>query len=187
MIRDANNVVRVAVRALLIVCLAAPLTAQTDGWKKYEGRDGNFSVLFPVQPKDTVYEGKEGIESEHGFSASDGPVHFGVFYASMKEEQKVDEANYQKFKKIFFNGLPNCGEVNSTVASPAFPGYIGRGYRLDCNAPNANTPNPKGTLVVNIYFGRHFSYMIMAGFATTPDPPTVKKFTDSFSVTDISK
>jgi hypothetical protein len=187
MIREPNNLVCIAVKALFILCLAAPLTAQTDEWKKYEARDGNFSVLFPVQPKDTVYGGREGIESEHGFSASDGSVHYGVFYGSAKEEQKVDEANFETIKKIFFNGLPMCREVNSTVASPAFPGYIGRGYRLDCDAPNANAPIPKATLVVNVYLGRHFMYMIMAGFAATPDPPTIKKFTDSFSVTDINK
>jgi hypothetical protein len=45
----------------------------------------------------------------------------------------------------------------------------------------------KGTLVVNIYLGRHFAYDVMAGFATTPDPPTIKKFTDPFSVIDKSR
>lgn len=168
--------------------MATPLTAHADEWKKYEERDGNFSVLFPREPKDAPYlASREGIESSHGFSASDGSVYVGVFYANMKQEQKVDEANYRIYKKGFFNGLPTCKELNSTVASPAFPGYISHGYRLDCDAPNSGAPNPKGTLIVNLYFGRHFSYVIVAGFATKTDPPTVKKFVDSFSVTDVSK
>jgi hypothetical protein len=86
--RETNNLGRIAVHALLILCLTATLAAQTE-WKKYEEPDGNFSVLFPGEPKDTVSPSREGIESSHGFSASDGSVYVGVFYASMKQDQKV--------------------------------------------------------------------------------------------------
>ena len=187
MIREANHRVRIAVQMLLILCLAASLTAQTDAWKRYEERDGNFSVLFPAQPKDTVSPSREGTESSHGFSASDGSVYVGVFYADLKQEQKVNEANYEAYKKAYFSRLPKCNELNSTVASPAFSGYIGHGYRLECEGQNAKGQIVSATLVVNLYFGKHFLYMLTAGSTITPDPPTIKNFMDSFSVKDVSK
>ena len=184
--RETNNLGRIAVHALLILCLTATLAAQTE-WKKYEEPDGNFSVLFPGEPKDTVSPSREGTESSHGFSASDGSVYVGVFYADLKQEQKVDEANYEAYKKPFFSRFPNCKELNSTVVSPAFSGYIGHGYRLECEGQNAKGQIVSATLVVNLYFGKHFLYMLTAGSTITPDPPTIKKFMDSFSVTDVSK
>jgi hypothetical protein len=177
---------RIAVQALLILCLTATLAAQTE-WKKYEEPDGNFSVLFPGEPKDTVSPSREGIESSHGFSASDGSIYVGVFYARMKQEQKVDEANYETYKKSFFTSLPKCDELNSTVASPTFSGYIGHGYRLECEGQNAKGQTVSGTLVLNLYFGKHFLYVVTAGSTIRPDPPTIKKFMDSFSVTDVGR
>ena len=184
--RETNNLGRITVHALLILCLTATLAAQTE-WKKYEEPGGNFSVLFPGEPKDTVSPSREGTESSHGFSASDGSVYVGVFYADLKQEQKVNEANYEAYKKAVFGGFPKCNELNSTVASPAFSGYIGHGYRLECEGQNAKGQIVSGTLVVNLYFGKHFLYMLTAGSTITPDPPTIKKFMDSFSVTDVSK
>lgn len=187
MIRRANHRVRIAVQMLLTLCLAASLTAQTDSWKRYEERDGNFSALFPTQPKDTVSPSREGTESSHGFSASDGSVYVGVFYSNLKLEQKVNEANYEAYKKAIFSRLSNCNELNSTVVFPAFSGYIGHGYRLECEGKNAKGQIVTGILVANLYFGRHFLYNLTAGSAIKPEPPTIKKFMDSFSITDVSK
>ena len=42
-----------ALRVLLLLCVAAPIAGQTDEWKRYQNAEGNFSVLFPTEPTDT--------------------------------------------------------------------------------------------------------------------------------------
>lgn len=178
---------RILSPALFIFCLAGPLAAQAQ-WKRYEEPEGNFSVLFPGQPKkDTVGPIQEGIESSNGFSASDGSVHVGVFYVHIKQERKVDEANFDAYKKYFFSGFPKCVELNTTAASPVFPSYIGHAYRLECQGQNAQGQTGREIVVVNLYFGKHFSYVLTAGSTITPEPRIIHEFLDSFSVTDVSK
>ena len=39
-----------------------------------------------------------------------------------------------------------------------------------------------------MYWGKHYAYAVLTMFSTAPsDPPTAKKFSDSFSVLDASK
>jgi hypothetical protein len=38
----------------IVLLLATPFAGQTDEWKIYRSTDGNFTVLFPGEPKDSV-------------------------------------------------------------------------------------------------------------------------------------
>ena len=49
--------------ALAIYLLALPLAAQTDVWKKYNNKEGNFTALFPGTPDDTVNSSDENVKS----------------------------------------------------------------------------------------------------------------------------
>jgi hypothetical protein len=174
-----------AVRLALLLCLAAPIlgqgAGQTDEWKRYSNVNGNFSVLFPVEPTDTL-NGDQGEVQSHTLLALARPNAYTVVYTVMAREQTVDDATYEVFKNAVFKELPKCSVVTVGAVSPAIPGYIGHWYRLSCDMTNS-----KLTMTGNLYWGRHYAYAVMAMFTTSPDPPTVKKFTDSFSVTDTSK
>jgi hypothetical protein len=174
-----------AVRLALLLCLAAPIlgqgAGQTDEWKRYNNVDGNFSVLFPVEPTDTL-NGEQGEVRSHTLLALERPYAYTVVYTVMTREQTVDDATYEVFKDAVFKELPKCSVVTVGAVSPAIPGYIGHWYRLSCDMPNSAL-----TMTGNLYWGRHYAYAVMAMFPTAPDGPTVRKFTDSFSVTDTSK
>src|SRR6266571_7415044 len=59
-----GKIMRKLLSGVLILLLAAgPLVAQTNEWKRYKNTDGNFSVLFPGQPEDTVNKTEEGVQS----------------------------------------------------------------------------------------------------------------------------
>src|SRR5215813_10850974 len=47
----------------LLLNLTAVFFAQAVEWKRYENKGGNFSVLFPGEPKDTASDESEGMES----------------------------------------------------------------------------------------------------------------------------
>ncbi len=174
-----------AARLALLFCLAVPIAGQgagqTEEWKRYSNADGNFSVLFPVEPTDTL-NGEQGEVRSHTLLALVRPNAYTVVYTTMTREQTVDEATYEVFKDAVFKELPKCSVVTVGAVSPAISGYIGHWYRLSCDMGNSTL-----TMTGNLYWGRHYAYAVMAMFATSPDPPTVKKFTDSFSVTDTSK
>jgi hypothetical protein len=167
-------------RTLLLLCLAVPLAGQTGEWKTYRNVDGNFSVLFPTEPTDTINK-SEGVQS-HTLLSVVSPNGYTVVYTTMPNEQKVDDATFQIFKDAVFKELPKCSVVAEEALSPAIQGYVGHWYRLGCD-----TENGKMGIVGNLYWGRHHSYAVMVLFTTPQDPPTIKKFTDSFVVLDASK
>ena len=169
-----------AFRVLLLLCLAAPTVGQTDEWKRYKNPEGNFSVLFPTEPTDTKNKSEEGIES-HTLLSSVRPVAYTVIYAAMTNEQPVNDATYDTFKNAVFKELPKCTVMTDKAGSPAVQGYISRQYRLSCEM------GATVTILGNLYWGKHYSYAVMVMFATPSDPPTIKKFTDSFEITDTSK
>jgi hypothetical protein len=169
-----------AFHILLLLCLAAPIAGQTDEWKRYKNADGNFSVLFPTEPTETTNKSEEGLQS-HTLLSTVQPVFYTVVYTIMTKEQPVDEATYDTFKNAVFKELPKCTVIADKAGSPAMQGYISHQYRLNCEL------NVKVTIVGNLYWGRHYSYAVMAMFTTPSDPPTIKKFTDSFEITDTSK
>ena len=170
-----------AIPALLLLCLAAPMAGQTDEWKRYQNADGNFSVLLPTEPTDTVNRSEEGVQS-HTLLSMVRPNAYTVVYTTMTKEQTVDAATFEVFKNAVFKELPKCTTVTDGMVSPAIHGYIGHWYRLSCNMQDKTV-----TIVGNLYWGRHYAYAVMAMFTTQSDPPTIKKFTDSFEVTDTSK
>jgi len=47
----------------LVMMLAGSFFGQTEGWKKYSNAVGNFTVLFPHDPQDSVIESDTQWES----------------------------------------------------------------------------------------------------------------------------
>jgi hypothetical protein len=170
----------VAIGVLLMLCLAAPVAGQTDEWKSYKNSEGNFSVLFPTEPTDTKNKTEEGIQS-HTLLSMARPVVYTVIYATMAKEQPVNDGTYDTFKNAVFKELPKCTVIADKAGSPAVQGYISHQYRLSCQM------NVTVTIVGNLYWGKHYSYAVMVMFTAPSDSPTIKKFTDSFEITDISK
>jgi hypothetical protein len=165
---------------LLLLCLAAPIVGQTDEWKRHKNADGNFSVLFPTEPTDTINKSEQGIQS-HTLTSTVRPNFYSVVYTTMAEEQPVNDATYETFKNAVFKELPKCNVITDKTGSHPIQGYISHEYRLSCAL------NVTVTIVGNLYWGKHYSYAVMVMFTTPTDPPTIKKFTDSFEITDASK
>lgn len=167
---------------LLLLLLASPFAGQADEWKKYKNTDGNFSVLFPGEPQDSVNKSDAGLQS-HTLMAQDKPAFYTVVYTNMDNEQPVDDANFEIFKNAVFKALPKCEVGTDQPASPVVDGYIGHVYRLSCAMPNVQL-----TMTGNLYWGKHHAYAVMAMFpATVNEPATVKTFVESFSVIDPAK
>lgn len=172
---------RIIIRTLLLLCIAAPLAGQTSEWKKYQDNLGNFSVLFPGAPNDSVNPSPDGIQS-HILQGMESPVVYMVVYAVIAQEQNADEPAFQEYKKGVFGQLPECKIITETAATPIVRSYIGHGYHLSCDYTEK-----KVNIAGNLYWGKHYGYAVMAFFPEGPDPAQVKKFTDSFAVTDTSK
>lgn len=168
---------------LMLLLAAGPLAAQTSEWKRYKNTNGNFTVLFPGEPTDTVNKTEEGAQS-HTLLAKEGTALYTVVYTVMTSEQKVDNATYQAFKTGVFNELPKCETGAEQPASPALEGYLGHSYRLNCDMPNSRV-----TIVGNLYWGKHYAFAVMTMFAANVAEPTAtaKKFAESFAVIDAAK
>jgi hypothetical protein len=109
------------------------------------------------------------------------PNLYTVVYTTMTQEQTVNDGTYETFKNAIFKELPKCNVITDKTGSHAIQGYISHAYRLSCEM------NVTVTIVGNLYWGRHYSYAVMVMFTSPSDPPTIKKFTDSFEITDTSK
>jgi hypothetical protein len=169
---------------VLILSLAAgPLAAQTSEWKTYKNTSGNFTVLFPGEPADSINK-TEGDMQSHTLLAREGSAVYTVVYTVMTNAQTVNEATFQAFKEGVFKELPKCEAGAEQPVSPALASYIGHAYRLSCDMPNA-----KVTIVGNLYWGKHYSFAVMTMFrGDTAEPTsTEKKFVDSFKVIDAAK
>jgi len=119
----------------------------------------------------------------HALSARQGNAIYMVVYATTAKAQPVDDANFEIFKNAVFHELPKCEVGADQPASPTLQGYIGHRYRLNCDLPQA-----KLTIAGNLYWGKHFSYAVMAVFrADAADAAEVNKFLDSFAVIDPEK
>ena len=169
------------VSGVMILLLAAgPLTAQTNEWKRYKNTNGNFTVLFPGEPDDTVNKTESGVES-HTLMAREAPAVYTVVYTAMSNAQTVDEATFQVFKSAVFKELPKCETGSEQPAANALEGYIGHAYRLSCDMPNARV-----IIVGNLYWGKHYAYAVMAMFPANVNEPgaATKKLVESFAVID---
>lgn len=166
----------------LVLLLAGSFAGQADAWKQYKNAEGNFRVLFPGEPQDSVNKNDANMQS-HTLMAVEKPVFYTVVYTNMTNEQTVDDANFQVFKNAVFKELPKCQVGAERAASPSVDGFIGRGYRLSCAMPNAQI-----ALTGNLYWGKHHAYALMAMFPDdVSEPATVKTFVESFSVIDPAK
>ena len=167
---------------LILLLLSSPFTGQTAEWKSYKNTDGNFSVLFPGTPADSVNKTDGEIRS-HTLLAMDKPVVYTVVYTTMSSAQTVDDATYQVFKKSVFKELPNCEGSAEGPPAPAIEGYIGHWYRLGCNVSGTGI-----TIAGNLYWGKHYAFAVMVMFPTNgPDPAEIRRFVDSFAVLDPAK
>ena len=168
---------------LILTLAAGPLAAQTSEWKTYKNTSGNFTVLFPGEPQDSVNKTEDGSQS-HTLLAREDKVLYTVVYTVMTSEQTVDEATFQAFKVGVFKELPKCEAGAEQPVSPVLQSYIGHAYRLSCDMPNA-----KVTIVGNLYWGKHYAFAVMTMFAASVAEPTSteKKFVDSFAVIDAAK
>ena len=75
----------------LLLLLVSALQCQTAEWKSYRNSNGNFAVLFPGEPKDSVNPSESGVQS-HTLLAQENAVVYTVIYTTMAREQVVDEA-----------------------------------------------------------------------------------------------
>lgn len=168
-------------RLSLLICLVASLAGQTSNWQSYRNADGNFSVVLPGEPKETV--NGEGELASHTIQVIADSVGYTIVYVKMPMEQTVDEATYKTYKESILKELPTCTVVTEQPATPAVQGYVGRWYRMNCEISNT-----KMTFVGNLYWGKHHAYSVLGMFATgASDPAGIKKFVDSFSVIDSSQ
>ncbi len=71
------------IRMSLLVCLAAPLAGETDEWRRYKNEGGNFSVLMPVEPKESV-NGDQGAQPSHTIQAISASIGYTVVYVITK-------------------------------------------------------------------------------------------------------
>ena len=168
---------------VLILSLAGPLAAQTSEWKRYKNTDGNFTVLFPGEPADSVNKTEQGAQS-HTLLAKEGSAFYTVVYTVMTSTQTVDEATFQVFKNAVFKELPKCEPGAEQQASPAMEGYLGRSYRLSCDMPNTRV-----TIIGNLYWGKHYAFAVMTMFPASVSEPAdaEKKFVESFAVLNPEK
>ena len=132
---------------VLMICLSASFSAQTDEWKQYKNAAGNFSALFPGEPQDAVNSESPTMQS-HTLLAMQKPAGYMVVYTHITNEQKVDDATYQLFKEGFLKQLPGCEVKREEAPSPGLRGYIGHRYLLNCGTM---------TLVGNLYWGKHYA------------------------------
>src|SRR5437868_10847244 len=121
-----GKTMRKLLSSVLILLLAAgPLAAQTSEWGRYKNINGNFTVLFPGEPEDTVNKTDEGVQS-HTLLAKEDTASYTVVYTVMTSEQKVDNATFQAFKNGVFKELPKCeAGAEQQPVSPVLEGYIG--------------------------------------------------------------
>jgi hypothetical protein len=160
-------------RLSLLLCLTVLLRAQTNEWRAYKNIDGNFHVLFPVEPKDTVNPAQEPIHS-HTFLAMYNAAGYTVIYATQPKEEPVDEASFEEYKKDFLKELPKCEVAKDQPAAPAIQGFVGHWYRLTCADVK---------MVGNLYWGKHYAYAVLVIFPNNiEEPPDTKRFIDSFSL-----
>jgi hypothetical protein len=160
---------------MLLICLSAAFSAQTDQWKQYKSGAGNFSALFPGEPQDTVNSESPTMQS-HTLMAVQKPSGYMVVYTHIASEQKVDEVTYQLFKEGFLKQLPNCEVKREEAPSPGLHGYIGHRYLLNCGTL---------TLAGNLYWGKHYAYGVMGTYpANVSEPANLKRFLDSFILLD---
>ena len=167
----------------MIALLAGALPGQTAEWKTYSSTEGNFSAQFPGDPKDTVNPTGDSSMKSHILQAQQSPVLYMVIWGSIDKEQPADDKNYEAFKAGVFDKLSSCTAENEQTASPSFSGYVGHGYLLSCDLPQG-----KIKMRGNLYWGKHYSFALMTAFpANIAEPAEVKKFMDSFAVTDLAK
>jgi hypothetical protein len=179
---EACNMRKLVFSVGMIVLLACALAGQTAEWKTINSTDGNFTVQFPGDAQDTVNQAGDSMTS-HTLQMQLKPAIYLLVWSYIQPEQPVDDTAYGAFKTGFISKLPNCTTDSDQAAAPAFRGYIGHAYVLSCDYPQGKI-KMKG----NLYWGKHYSFAVMTAFAASVNEPAeIKKFMESFAVTDLVK
>jgi hypothetical protein len=166
----------------LLLTLSLGAQSNNGDWKTYGNKEGNFSVLFPGEPQDSINRSDSQIQS-HTLMVQERPAIYLVIYAVMNADQKVDDATYQVFKQAVFKELPRCGVDSEQAASPAINGYVGHLYELSCEMAGT-----KLLIHGNLYWGKNHSYAVMVMHpANVARPEAATRFVQSFSVLNPGK
>ena len=152
-------------RPWLLLFVAVAFTGQTSDWKTYKNTEGNFAVLFPGNPEDSINKTDSGAQS-HTLMAPTKAGVYTVIYTTMAAEQPVNDVTYQTFKKAVFQELPKCDVEREQAPAPALEGYIGHWYQLSCAMPNV-----KVAIEGNLYWGKHYAYAVMVMYPMTGSQP----------------
>jgi hypothetical protein len=156
--------------------------AQDARWIRYRNDDGNFSILMPLEPKE-IYVSEESDDVSHTIQAISGSTSYTVVYQKAKSERMVNEPAFKQYMSGFTRNSTVCEFVREGPPSPAMPSYFGASFREACHSRDQYR-----SLVGNMYLGKRYTYTILVLFpAATSDPPSVKRFNDSFSLIDASK
>jgi hypothetical protein len=173
---------KLASGALLWLLLAVSFAGQTGEWKKYKNTLGNFTILFPGEPQEDPIKSSSGPQF-HTVLAQKLPGVYSVIYTTTDRALPVDEANFQSFKRSYFERLPKCVPTGDGPPSAVAEGYIGHSYR-----GIFETPNNRINIVVNLYWGKHHTFAVNAMFPVgEAEPAAAKKFMESFAVIDSAK
>jgi hypothetical protein len=150
-------------------------------WKLYKNVAGNFSVLFPSDPSDRIITNNNKAEA-HQISVEDQDIFYAVFYGIWQKEKRVDEAGYALLKKYLMN-RSNCEVGKEGPPSIVLNGYIGHSYHMICNESVHTIKSFE-----NLYWGRRYFYIVMVFYPNgSAEPPTAKRFLESFFLNDKTK
>src|SRR5215813_10802209 len=126
------------ITALLFVIVAGvaaaqrpPIGSPSENWRTYKNENGNFSVLFPNEPRDTTEQSTDAIES-HTIGIQQSDVRYAVMYVKTKRENTVDDTSFNEYKDAMFRQFGDCKMQKESKPSRELKGYIGHGYRLSC-------------------------------------------------------
>lgn len=150
-------------------------------WKLYKNTGGNFSVLFPSDPKDSIITNNKKAEA-HQLFVEDQDVAYAVYYGIWQNEKRVDEAGYALIRKYVLSNKANCEAFTEGPPSIVLKGYIGHSYHRTCKEHHIIKS------VGNLYWGKRYFYFVMVFYPNiSAEPSTAKGFLESFSLIDKTK
>src|SRR5215470_7122204 len=155
-----------------------PTGSPSENWRTYKNEPGNFSVLFPNEPKDNTEQNTDAIES-HSVGIQQTGVTYVVMYVKAKQDNIADETSFNEYKDAMFKQFGDCKVQKEGKPSRELKGYIGRGYKLSCKQRGGEV-----TYSGNLYLGKHYAYTVITMFPAGGEPLGVPRFTNSFTLLD---
>lgn len=162
----------------LLLCVGVSFTASAQQWKQYQNTAGEFAVLLPGEPTNTLMQHVGGTESRSVTARHNGVVYM-VAYATMAQPHPVNQTMFTAYRNGILHALGKCRRVGKErPASPTVAQYIGGRYKLMCGTPPARM-----TIVGNFYWGEHHAYAVIVAFSPKAESSAhVSRFLQSFKV-----